>query len=130
MIVRQQLLFQPIGASVSMAQQAGIGALFGPEPQGHCGVRDIIYLMGSGLKQKAVHDGRHVAGDTAATFRLNRMTRVPFSALGELRMTLQAHPVGLVEKLKRFWVRRSVLAVGIVAVAATHLAFLEASRSI
>ena len=93
-----QLPLRPFRIFARMAEQAGVRTFLRPETQGHLGVGNVIDLMRSGLKQKAVHDRWHVARNATAGFRASRMTRVEANLSDVLGMTLQTHLIRLVEK--------------------------------
>ena len=83
-----------------MTQQTGVGAVLRTKAECHRCVRGIIDLVGSGLKQKAVHDAGHVAGDTATRFRLGWMECMLFSRASQLGMALQTHLIWPIKKLE------------------------------
>jgi hypothetical protein len=86
-----------------VAEQAGIRALFLTETHRHVGIGDIVNLVRPHTQQHAIHNARHMAGDTAARLAGAGMMGVS-RGLGivlELRVATGAHQVGLVFEFER-----------------------------
>ena len=94
----------------------------------HLRVGDIVDLVGSRAESQGVHDGRHVAGYTAASLGGGGMMGVlrGLRDVEELGVTAGAHAIRLIFEFQGSLVGGEIVAVGVMTVPTTHLSFAEA----
>ena len=111
-----------------MAKQTGVGAVLLAEAQRHFRVGDIVNLVGSRAEGQCIHDGRHVAGYTAASLGGGGMMGVlrGLRDVEELGVTAGAHAIRLIFEFQGSLVGGEIVAVGVMTVPTTHLSFAEA----
>src|SRR5258708_15145102 len=109
-----------------MANQAGVGTILLSESRRQVTARDVVDLMRGGRKHQAVHDRRHVAGDTTAARRAHGMMGMPSNAYPDRRMALGTHLVRIRDEFQRYAIRFRIGGMRIVATGALGGAAPEA----
>ena len=112
-----------------MAHQAGIRTLDGSETGGRFGVGNVIDLVRPRLEQKRIHDARHVARDTAASFARGGVARMTFGLGLKLSMATKTHPVGIGAEFQRYRIVRRIGRMRVVTIAAGRAAAAETGRA-
>jgi hypothetical protein len=95
-----QLLLSPVRTLIGVTHETGIRTLCLTESLRQVGSWNTDLVRAS-LKQKGVHDPRHVAGDASTGFRISRVMCMVRGVAPVLTVATDAHLVRIIFKFQR-----------------------------